>query len=46
MTEINFRETLIVTPLVLLTLWVGIYPKPLNDLMAATLQNLVSLMAR
>ena len=46
LTEINFRETLIVTPLVLLTLWVGIYPKPLNDLMAATLQNLVSLMAR
>lgn len=44
--EINIRETITVAPLMLLTLWIGIYPKPLNDLMAATLENLVNLMAR
>ncbi len=46
LTEINFREIIMVSPLVIFTLWIGIYPKPLNDLMQATLQNLVSLMAR
>jgi NADH-quinone oxidoreductase subunit M len=46
LTEINFREIVTVSPLVIFTLWIGVYPKPLNDLMQATLQNLVSLMAR
>lgn len=46
LTEINFREIVTVTPLLLFTLWIGIYPKPLNELMAATLENLVHLMAR
>ena len=46
LTEINFREIVTVVPLVLFTLWIGIYPKPLNELMAATLENLVTLMAR
>ncbi|MEE8577517.1 MAG: NADH-quinone oxidoreductase subunit M, partial [candidate division Zixibacteria bacterium] len=46
LTEINFRELLTVVPLMILTLWIGIYPKPLNELMAATLENIVTLMAR
>ncbi|RKX24184.1 MAG: hypothetical protein DRP47_11775 [Candidatus Zixiibacteriota bacterium] len=46
LTEINFREILAVTPLALLTLFIGIYPKPLEILMSATLQNLVNLLAR
>lgn len=46
LTEINLREISIVVPLMILTLAIGIYPKPLNDLMAATLDNLIMLMAR
>ena len=44
--DINMREIITVTPLMLFTLWIGMYPKPLNVLMAATIENLVSLMAR
>jgi len=46
LTEINLREIITVTPLMLLTLYIGVYPKPLADLMNATLENLVTLMAR
>ena len=46
LTDINKRELLTVVPLAILTLAVGIYPKPLSDLMAATLDNLVQLMSR
>lgn len=46
LTDINLREIITVAPLALLTLYVGIYPKPLSELMEATLQNLVNLMAR
>jgi NADH-quinone oxidoreductase subunit M len=46
LTEINLREILTLTPLVLLTLWIGIYPKPFTNLMSATLGNLITLMAR
>jgi len=46
LTEINLREIITVVPLMLLTLWIGIYPKPLNSLMSATLENLINLMAR
>ncbi|MDH3890824.1 MAG: NADH-quinone oxidoreductase subunit M [candidate division Zixibacteria bacterium] len=44
--EINIRELVTVVPLMLLTLFVGIYPKPLSLLMNATLENLITLMAR
>jgi NADH-quinone oxidoreductase subunit M len=44
--EINARELVTVVPLMLLTLFVGIYPAPLSNLMKATLENLVTLMAR
>lgn len=46
LTEINVREILAVAPLMALTFFIGIYPKPLTDLMRATLENLVILMAR
>jgi len=46
LTEINTREILTVAPLIVLTLYVGIYPKPLQQLMSATLDNLILLMAR
>jgi NADH-quinone oxidoreductase subunit M len=46
LTEINAREIIAVAPLGVLTLFIGIYPKPLNDLMRATLENIVMLMAR
>ena len=46
LTDINFREIVSVAPLAALTLYVGIYPKHLADLMQATLSNLVTLMGR
>jgi NADH-quinone oxidoreductase subunit M len=46
LTDINGRELLTVIPLMLLTLFMGIYPKPLSDLMAATLNHLGQLMGR
>ncbi len=46
LTDINLREIISVAPLAILTLAIGIYPKPLSDLMSATLQHLVNLMAR
>ena len=46
LTEINAREVLCVAPLAILTILLGVYPKPLTDLMQATLENLVTLMAR
>ncbi|MFQ6008278.1 MAG: NuoM family protein [Candidatus Zixiibacteriota bacterium] len=46
LTEINFREIVTVAPLAVLTIAIGVYPKPLAMLMNATLENLVMLMAR
>jgi NADH-quinone oxidoreductase subunit M len=46
LTEINLRELITVVPLAILTILVGVYPKPLSDLMSATLENLVQLMSR
>jgi NADH-quinone oxidoreductase subunit M len=46
LTEMNIRELLIVSPLAILTIIVGVYPSPLSDMMRATLENLVNLMAR
>ena len=46
LTDINTRELICVAPLAILTIAVGVYPKPLEVLMSATLQNLVNLMAR
>ncbi len=46
LTEINGRELVTVVPLVILTLYLGIYPKQLNMLMSATIENMINLMAR
>ncbi len=46
LTEINAREIICVAPLAVLTIFLGVYPKPLADIMQATLENLVMLMAR
>jgi NADH-quinone oxidoreductase subunit M len=46
LTEINARELITVVPLAILTILIGVYPKPLTDLMSATLENLVQLMSR
>jgi len=46
LTEINLREIISVAPLAVLTIAIGVYPKPLSMLMKATLENLVTLMAR
>ncbi|MCK4461884.1 MAG: NADH-quinone oxidoreductase subunit M, partial [candidate division Zixibacteria bacterium] len=46
LTEINFREIVTVAPLMVLTVAIGVYPAPLSNLMRATLENLVTLMAR
>jgi len=46
LTEINIREIITVAPLALLTLAIGVYPKPLSDLMSATIENLITLMSR
>jgi len=46
LTEINARELLTVTPLAVLTLAIGFFPGPLSDMMQATIENLVQLMAR
>lgn len=46
LTEINLREIISVAPLAVLTIAIGVYPKPLSMLMSATLENLVTLMAR
>lgn len=46
LTDINFRELACVAPLAVLTIAIGVYPKPVEMLMSATLQNLVTLMVR
>ena len=46
LTEINAREVITVAPLAILTLAIGFFPAPLSDMMEATIQNLVQLMAR
>ena len=46
LTEINFREIIAVAPLGVLTIFIGVYPKPLSDLMKVTLENLVTLVTR
>ncbi len=46
LTEINVREVISVAPLAVLTIALGVFPRPLAELMNATLENLVSLMAR
>jgi NADH-quinone oxidoreductase subunit M len=46
LTEINLREIICVAPLAVLTIVIGVYPSPLSNMMRATLENLINLMAR
>jgi NADH-quinone oxidoreductase subunit M len=46
LTEMSVREILMVAPLAVLTVVIGVYPAPLSNIMKATLENLVNLMAR
>ena len=39
--DLNFREIAFFAPLVLLTLFMGIYPKPFLDIMHVSVENLV-----
>ena len=46
LTEINGREIFTVAPLAALTIWLGVYPKPLTDLMGASVQAVLQLALR
>ncbi|MEK9693051.1 MAG: NADH-quinone oxidoreductase subunit M [Rhodospirillaceae bacterium] len=41
-TDINIREVAIFAPLILLTLWMGIYPTPFLEIMDASVANLIN----
>jgi len=41
MLDLNAREIAILAPLVILTLWMGIYPAPFLDVMAVSVKNLL-----
>ena len=41
MADMNVREIAIFTPLVILTLWMGIYPATFLDVMAVSVENLI-----
>ncbi len=46
LTEMNTREILMVAPLAILTIVIGVYPAPLSNILRATLENLVNVLAR
>ncbi len=46
LTEMNVREILMVAPLAVLTIWIGIVPAPLSNIMSSTLKHVMELMAR
>lgn len=41
--DINWREIIILVPLLVLIFWIGLYPKPFLDLMAPTVEKLVTI---
>ena len=46
LTDIGLRETLTVAPLAILTIWIGVYPKPLADLIGASVEAIQKLALR
>ena len=41
MLDMNKREMAVFAPLVIITLWLGVYPLPLFDVMSASVENLI-----
>ncbi|MBO6956738.1 MAG: NADH-quinone oxidoreductase subunit M, partial [Rhizobiales bacterium] len=41
-TDVNARELIVLVPLVLLTIFFGVYPSPINDVTAASVANMVT----
>ncbi len=41
--DLNWREIIILVPLLVFIFWIGLYPKPFLDLMAPSVQNLVNI---
>jgi len=46
LTDISVRELITVAPLAALTIWIGVYPKPLADLMGASVEAIQHLALR
>lgn len=46
LTDINTRELITVAPLAALTIWIGVYPKPLADLIGASVEAVQKLAMR
>jgi NADH-quinone oxidoreductase subunit M len=46
LTEINKREIFTIAPLAILTIWIGVYPKPLADLIGASVEAIQRLALR
>ncbi|MBI5787461.1 MAG: NADH-quinone oxidoreductase subunit M [Candidatus Schekmanbacteria bacterium] len=42
--DLNFREVMILVPLVIMIFWVGLYPKPFLDVIDPSVENLVAMM--